>query len=187
MSAGDLLDRGRSVVVVVDVQEAFSKAVPGFDRIAAGAKTLVSGAVEMGVPVICTEQYPKGLGETVDEVAAALPSGAGPIEKTRFSAAEAEGFDLGGRDQAVLCGVETHVCVAQTALSLLTEGVDVRVVEDAVGSRLASDREVGLRRMTEAGAVASSVEASLFELLREAGTPEFKTVQKLILDFNPAG
>lgn len=185
MSAGNLLSRDRTTLLVVDVQEAFRNAVPGFERIAEATATLVRGAVEMDVPIICTEQYPKGLGETVPEVSSVLPSAASPIEKTRFSATGADGFDLGGRDQVVLCGVETHVCVAQTAVDLLGAGVDVRVVEDAVGSRSDSDRDVGLRRMNEAGAVASSVEASLFELLGEAGTPEFKSVQKLILEFSP--
>ena len=185
MSAGDLLSRERTTLVVVDVQEAFRKAVPGFQRIAEATATLVRGAAEMGVPIICTEQYPKGLGATVPEVSSVLPSEAAPIEKARFSAAGAEGFDLADRNQVVLCGVETHVCVAQTAVDLLGRGVDVRVVEDAVGSRYDSDRDVGLRRMTEAGGVASSVEASLFELLGEAGTPEFKSVQKMILEFSP--
>ena len=185
MSAGDLLDRSRTAVLVVDVQEAFRKAVPDFDQIAAATAALVAGASEMGVPVICTEQYPKGLGSTVPEVASRLPDGAEPLEKSRFAATGAAGFDLGGRDQVVLCGVEAHVCVAQTAVDLLGRGVDVRVVENAVGSRFETDREVGLRRMAEAGAVASSVEASLFELLGEAGSAEFKAVQKTILDFAP--
>lgn len=185
MSASDLLERERTTVLVVDVQEAFRTAVPDFERIAAATGALVEGAGEMGVPVICTEQYPKGLGSTVPEVASKLPPGVRPLEKSRFSATGADGFDLDGRDQVVLCGVEAHVCVAQTAIDLLGRGVDVRVVENAVGSRFASDREVGLRRMADAGAVASSVEASLFELLGEAGSPEFKAVQKTILDFAP--
>lgn len=185
MSAGDLLERDRCALVVVDVQEAFRKAVPDFDRIASAAATLVSAVGEMGVEVVCTEQYPKGLGATVPEVASALPKGVEPIEKTDFSATGADGFDLSNRDQVILCGVEAHVCVAQTAIDLLGRGIDVRLVENAIGSRFETDREVGLMRMREAGAVASSVEASLFELLGRAGTPEFKAVQRLILDFAP--
>ena len=187
MSAADLLSRDRAVLLVVDVQEAFRKAVPDFEQIAQASATLVGGSVEMDIPIICTEQYPQGLGSTVPEVASRLPEGYEPIPKTRFSATGAEGFDLGDRDQVVLCGVETHVCVAQTAINLLRGGIDVRVVEDAVGSRSRSDRDVGLRRIAEAGGVASSVEASLFELLGEAGTPEFKSVQKMILEFSPGG
>lgn len=187
MSASDLLSRERTLLLVVDVQEAFRKAVPGFERIAQASGTLVGGAVEMEIPIVCTEQYPQGLGSTVPEVSSRLPEGYTPIPKTRFSATGAEGFDLGDRDQVVLCGVEAHVCVAQTAIDLLGRGVDVRVVEDAVGSRSQANRDVGLRRIAEAGGVASSVEASLFELLGEAGTPEFKSVQKMILEFSPGG
>ena len=102
-----------------------------------------------------------------------------------FSAAEAEGFDLGGRDQAIVCGIETHVCVNQTALDLLASGADVQVVEDAVGSRFPDSKRIGLRKMERAGAVLTSVETALFELLGRAGTDEFKAVQKLILEYAP--
>jgi nicotinamidase-related amidase len=103
------LDRERTALVVVDIQEAFRKAVPSFDAVAESAATLVQGAEAMGIPIVVTEQYPKGLGHTVPEVAEHLPEGLKPIEKVRFSAAEAEGFDLNGRDQALVCGIETHV------------------------------------------------------------------------------
>ena len=98
-----------------------------------------------------------------------------------FSAARADGFDLQGREQALVCGIETHVCVSQTVHDLLARGVEVHVPADAVGSRHAIDYDRGLERMERAGAVVSTVEAALFELLERAGTPEFKEVQKLIL------
>ncbi len=98
-----------------------------------------------------------------------------------FSAARAEGFDLGGRSQALVCGIETHVCVSQTVHDLLADGVEVHVPADAVGSRHTIDYERGLERLERAGAVVSTVEASLFELLERAGTPQFKAVQNLIL------
>jgi nicotinamidase-related amidase len=180
------LDPERTALVVVDVQEGFRKAVPGFERAAEATATLVRGAEAIGIPVIVTEQYPKGLGETAEEVAEHLPEGSKPIEKLCFSAAEAEGFDLGGRDQAVVCGVETHVCVNQTVLDLLESEVEVQVAEDAVASRSEENKRVGLRKMERAGAVLTSVETALFELLRKAGTDEFKTVQKLILEFSPS-
>ena len=132
-----------------------------------------------------SEQYPKGLGQTVPEVADHLPEGTQPLQKLIFSAAEAEGFDLGGRDQALICGVETHVCVNQTALDLLASGVEVQIAEDAVGSRSEENKQVGLHKMERAGAVMTSVETALFELLGRAGTDEFKRVQKLILDYAP--
>jgi nicotinamidase-related amidase len=171
--------------VVVDVQEAFRKAIPDFDRVAKATATLIEGASIIGVPIVATEQYPKGLGETVPEVAEHLPKGTVPLEKVCFSAADAEGFDLAGRDQALVCGIETHVCVNQTALGLLESGVEVQVAEDAVGSRFDENKQVGLHKMERAGAVLTSVETALFELLGRAGTDEFKRVQRLILDYAP--
>ena len=105
-----------------------------------------------------------------------------PIEKTVFSAARADGFDLGGRTQAIVCGIETHVCVSQTVHDLLEpgrRGACARRTPSARGIEI--DYERGLERMERAGAVVSTVEAALFELLERAGTPEFKAVQKLIL------
>jgi nicotinamidase-related amidase len=174
-----LLKRESSVLVVVDVQEAFRPAVLDFDRIARNTAVLVEGAHALGIPVVATEQYPKGLGRTVPEVAEHL-NGAEPIEKVSFSAARADGFDMDGRDQALVCGIETHVCVSQTAHDLLERGVEVHVARDAVTSRTEENREVGLRKMERAGAVITSVETALFELLGAAGSDEFKTVQRLV-------
>ncbi len=170
---------------MVDVQEAFRKAIPDFERIAKAAATLIEGAEAIGIPIVITEQYPKGLGETVPEVAEYLPDGVQPLEKVVFAASEAEGFDLEGRDQALVCGIETHVCVNQTALDLLASGVEVQIAEDAVGSRTDENKRVGLHKMEQAGATLTSVETALFELLGRAGTDEFKQIQKLILDFAP--
>lgn len=179
------LDAGRAALVVIDVQEGFRRAIEGFDGIAAATATLLRGAGEIGLPVHVTEQYPKGLGHTVPEVADHLPEGAEPITKTCFSAAEADGFDLGGRDQAIVCGIETHVCVNQSVLDLLDAGVEVHVVTDAVGSRSAANRALGLAKAERAGAWLTSVETALFELLREAGTDRFKAVQRLVLEYAP--
>ena len=174
------LDPNRAVLVVIDVQEAFRPAVDGFDRIARASGVLVEGAHAVGIPIVVTEQYPRGLGHTVPEVADRLPEGTRRIEKVCFSACEAEGFELEGRDQVLLCGIETHVCVNQTALDLLEEGVEVHVAADAVGSRTKENRALGLRKVERAGAWPSSVETALFELVRGAGTEEFKRVQALV-------
>jgi nicotinamidase-related amidase len=179
------LDPSRAALVVVDVQEGFRRAIPDFDRIAAAAATLARGAEAMELPILVTEQYPKGLGATVPEVAAALPEGTEPLAKTVFSAAAADGFDLGGREQAIVCGIETHVCVNQTVLDLLDRGVEVHVAADAVGSRSAANRELGLAKAERAGAWLTSVETALFELLGAAGSERFKAVQKLILEYAP--
>jgi nicotinamidase-related amidase len=172
-----LLNRDRTALVVVDVQEGF-RSYASFMAVADACAKLVQAARILDVPRIISEQYPKGLGHTAKEVGL---EGETPIEKSVFSAARAEGFDLGGRDQAVVCGIETHVCVSQTVIDLLERGVEVHVPADAVGSRHAIDYERGLERLERAGAVVSTVEAALFELLERAGTPEFKSVQKLIL------
>ena len=172
-----LLDRRRTALVVVDVQEGF-RSYESFAGVADACAKLVQAARILEVPRLVSEQYPKGLGHTAPEVGL---EGEQPLEKSVFSAARAEGFDLGARDQAVVCGIETHVCVSQTVHDLLDRGVEVHVPADAVGSRHTIDYERGLERLERAGAVVTTVEAALFELLGRAGTPEFKAVQKLIL------
>jgi nicotinamidase-related amidase len=172
-----LLARDRTALVVVDVQEGF-RGYGAFAEVASGAAKLVQAARILELPVLVSEQYPKGLGHTAPEVGLlAEPR----IEKTVFSAARAEGFDLAGAEQAIVCGIETHVCVSQTVHDLLEDSVEVHVPADAVGSRHALDHQRGLERMEGAGAIVSTVEAALFELLERAGTPEFKAVQKLII------
>jgi nicotinamidase-related amidase len=172
-----LLQRERAALVVVDVQESF-RPYASFTGVASACGKLLSAARLLDVPRILSEQYPKGLGHTAPEVGIEDER---PIEKIVFSAARADGFDLGGRDQAIVCGIETHVCVSQTVHDLLERGVAVHVPADAVGSRHAIDYERGLERMERAGAVIGTIEAALFELLERADVPEFKAVQKLIL------
>ncbi len=172
-----LLERHRAALVVIDVQEGF-RPYPVFERVAGACHKLLEAARILGVPALVSEQYPKGLGPTAPEVGLEDEP---RIEKTVFSAARAEGFDLHGRTQAIVCGIETHVCVSQTVHDLLNAGLEVHVPADAVGSRHEIDYERGLERMERAGAIVGTVEASLFELLERAGTPEFKAVQKLII------
>jgi nicotinamidase-related amidase len=172
-----LLQRDSAALIVVDVQEGF-RPYAAFEGVARASAKLLEAARILGVPALVSEQYPKGLGHTAPEVGV----GQEPrIEKTVFSAVRADGFDLNGRGQAIVCGIETHVCVSQTVHDLLAQGVEVHVPADAVGSRHSIDYERGLERMERAGAVVSTVEAALFELLERAGTPEFKAVQKLII------
>ena len=172
-----LLRRRDTALVVVDVQEGF-RSYTSFEAVARACSKLVGGARILEVPLIVSEQYPKGLGHTAPEVGLEDEH---RIEKTVFSAARAEGFDLAGRTQAIVCGIETHVCVSQTVHDLLDRGMDVHVPADAVGSRHQLDYERGLERLEQAGAIVSTVESVLFELLERAGTPEFKAVQRLIL------
>ncbi len=172
-----LLNRDRTALVVVDVQEAF-RPYESFAGVADACAKLVQTARILDLPMTVSEQYPKGLGHTAPEVGLEVQT---PIEKSVFSAARADGFDLEGRNQAIVCGIETHVCVSQTVHDLLGQGVEVHVPADAVGSRYLIDYERGLERLERAGAVVTTVEAALFELLERAGTPEFKAVQKLII------
>jgi len=172
-----LLGRDRAALVVIDVQEGF-RPYAAFAPVASACAKLLQASRILEIPAIVSEQYPKGLGATAPEVGL----GEEPVlEKTVFSAARADGFDLGGRSQAIVCGIETHVCVSQTVHDLLDRGVEVHVPADAVGSRHEIDYQRGLERMERAGAIVGTVEASLFELLERAGSPEFKAVQKLIL------
>jgi nicotinamidase-related amidase len=172
-----LLHRDRAALIVVDVQEGF-RPYASFAGVAASCAKLLAAARILGVPSLVSEQYPKGLGHSAPELGLQDEP---RIEKTVFSAVRADGFDLGERNQAVVCGIEAHVCVSQTVHDLLERGVEVHVPADAVGSRHQIDYERGLERLQRAGAVVGTVEGSLFELLQRAGTPEFKAVQKLVL------
>jgi nicotinamidase-related amidase len=172
-----LLKREEAVLVVVDVQEGF-RSYASFAAVAEACSKLVQAGRMLGVPRIVSEQYPKGLGHTAPEVGLEDEP---RIEKTVFSAARADGFDLDERKQAIVCGIETHVCVSQTVHDLLDRGLEVHIPADAVGSRHQLDYERGLERLERAGAIVSTVESVLFELLERAGTPEFKEVQRLIL------
>ena len=171
-----LLSREQTVLVVIDVQEGF-RPYTVFAGVAAACAKLVQAARILELRTLVSEQYPKGLGHTAPEVGLEQER---RIEKTVFSAARAEGFDLGGAAQAIVCGIEAHVYVSQTVHDLLADGIEVHVPADAVGSRHDIDYECGLERMVRAGAVVTTVESALFELLERAGTPEFKAVQALI-------
>jgi nicotinamidase-related amidase len=174
-----MLERERTALVVVDVQEAFRPAVGEFETVARNAGILVQGARALDLPIVVTEQYPRGLGHTVPEVAEHL-DGVEPLEKVVFSAARADGFGLGDRDQALVCGIEAHVCVEQTVQDLLDRDVEVHVAADAVTSRTALNRRLGVEKMERSGAWVTSTEMALFELVGRAGTDEFKRIQALV-------
>ncbi|MDQ6916023.1 MAG: isochorismatase family protein [Actinomycetota bacterium] len=174
-----VLERDRAALVVVDVQEAFRPAVGEFETVARNAGILVQGARALDLPIVVTEQYPKGLGATVPEVAEHL-DGVEPLEKVVFSACRADGFGLGDRDQALVCGIEAHVCVEQTVQDLLDRDVEVHVAADAVSSRTALNRRLGVEKMERSGAWITSTEMALFELVGRAGTDEFKQIQALV-------
>jgi nicotinamidase-related amidase len=177
------LTRARAGLVAVDVQERLLPAIFEPQRVVQNTVRLIQGAAILRVPIFATEQYRKGLGPTAREVAAAIP-GFAPVEKLAFSACGAAGFIPTLRSQhvseAILCGIEAHVCVSQTCLDLLDEGFRVFVAADAVSSRTSENCRFGLDRMRAAGAVIVSTEMALFELLERAGTEEFRQILKLV-------
>ncbi len=182
-----LLDAQRSVLIVIDLQK---KLVPAIDKgaeVVANAGILLAAAGRLGVPVIVSEQYPKGLGLTVDAIAAKLPNHSKTIAKLTFSAARSADFcrDLSalrarGRDQMVICGTETHVCVLQTVADLLGQELHVYLVIDASGARAEENRRAGVARMAGLGAQCVTSEMVLFEWLEAAGSDDFKELSKLI-------
>ena len=175
--------RAKAGLVVVDVQERLLPAIYESQRVVQNTVRLIQGATRLRVPIFATEQYRKGLGPTVPEVAAVIP-GFAPMEKLAFSACGASGFTPALKkrkiSEAILCGVEAHVCVSQTCLDLLEKAFRVFVVADAVSSRTPENYRFGLDRMRAAGAVIVSTEMALFELLERAGTEEFKQILKLV-------
>ena len=179
-----LLDREHAGLIVVDVQEAFRPVIDRFDQVVANCGLLAEGFGVLGRPVLVTEQYPKGLGHTVPELAERLPGGARLVEKTRFSAYGVSAFDEAiaesGAASWVVAGIEAHVCVNQTVHDLLQFGFQVQVAADAVSSRTPTNRELGMAKMTAAGAGTTSAEMALFEMLEEAGSDEFKQISRLV-------
>ena len=179
-----LLSRDGTGLIVVDVQEGFRPVIDGFDAMARNVGILAEGFGVLGRPVLVSEQYPKGLGHTVAEVEERLPAFTDRVEKMRFSACGVEAFERALAEARcsrwVVCGIETHVCVNQTALDLLERGYEVHVAEDAVSSRSPVNRRIGLDKMLSAGARATSAEMALFEMLEQAGGDEFKAISKLV-------
>ncbi|MEQ1603826.1 MAG: hydrolase [Pyrinomonadaceae bacterium] len=184
MAHANLLQPGKTALVVVDVQEAFRNAIPDFALIVSRISTAIQGFQLLNVAVIVTEQYPKGLGNTAEEIQFVLNEGCEPIEKTAFSSCGAAEFvaklDELGVSQVVLCGLETHICVSQTAHDLLDRGFLVHILSDCVASRFDYNREAGLAKMSRSGVIESSTEMALFELMQDAKHEKFKEIQALI-------
>lgn len=178
------LSREHAALAVIDMQEAFRAVISDFGEVAARIGKAVQGARLLEVPVIVTEQYPKGLKHTAEEIIPHLPAELKAIEKFCFSSCGAQDFQsqLINRNikQVLVCGIEAHICVAQTVLDLLAQGMEVHLLVDCITSRKPESKEVALARLIQAGAVPSNLEMVLFELMRTADSPQFKAVQSLI-------
>jgi nicotinamidase-related amidase len=178
------LDPKRTALAVIDVQESFRPHVPDFAELAARVALVTRAAQLLGLPVVVTEQYPKGLGHTAAEIRAVLPENFEAVEKTAFSSCGAQEFvsrlEQAGARQVLLCGIEAHVCVNQTAHDLLARGYQVHLLTDCISSRAEQNKRVGVEKMLRSGALPSSIEMALFELMRDARHEQFKAIQKLI-------
>ena len=180
----NVLDTSKAGLLVVDIQEAFRNVIADFEVLAKRAATAVQGFQILELPIFVTEQYPKGLGVTAAEIVEVVANDFEFIEKTAFSSCGAkiltDHLHSAGISQVVICGLETHVCVNQTAHDLLHLGFDVHLLTDCVASRFESDKQTGLSKMFASGVIPSCVEMSLFELMRDAKREKFKAVQKLV-------
>lgn len=178
-----LLHSDRSQLLIIDVQEKLLPVIQFSEQLLAGIKFLLSTAEIIGIPAFVSEQYPKGLGPTVSQIIDHNITKQ-VFEKLSFSASQnflkAMASTADDRDQIVLVGIETHICVLQTALDLLHQGKQVFVVEDCVGSRNANDQRVGLNRIQAAGGIVTCAESVAFEWCEIAGTPEFKQISRLV-------
>lgn len=176
-----------TALVVVDVQGKLITLVPEYRRIVWNIRRLLDGAAILGVERLGTEQYPQGLGPTVPELAERLPDP--PESKLAFSAggcANLARLRDSGVSRVLLAGIETHVCIQQTALDLLAAGYQVYLAVDAVGARHPVDHATALGRLESAGATLTTTEAALFEWCIRAGTPEFKQISQLVREPAPA-
>ena len=174
------LDPATCLLAIIDVQERLLAAMPDAERVVARCRRLAEAARLLGVRTVLTEQYPQGLGPTPAELASLLPPAA---SKLAFSCSGCGAFDeavASGAGAVVLAGLETHVCVTQTALDLAAAGVTVFVAVDAVASRHQVDHDTALRRLEAAGAVLTTSEAVLFEWCRTAEHPQFQAVRRLV-------
>lgn len=185
-----MLDRADSLLLVIDVQEKYQPHLFEAARVVEGCRRLIEGAKLCGVPILVTEQYPQGLGPTVEVLRRALaPIQA--IDKLTMSCMGADAFrvalEAARRRQVVVCGIEAHACVNQTVHDLLAAGYDVQMAEDAISARFARDLAVAMRRLAQIGARPSTVETILLEWVRSAQAPEFGEIRRLIRDPLPGG
>ncbi len=179
-----LLHHDQTIVVVIDMQETLLHAIHNGEQLQQNVRTLLQGINILRVPVVSTTQYTEKLGPIAPPIKSLLPPLLPPFDKMSFSCygspAFASELQRAGRKQVLLCGAETHICVSQTALELVAAGFQVHVAIDAVSSRTEANWRLGLDKMRQSGVLQTSVEMALYELMREAGTPEFREILKIV-------
>lgn len=179
-----MLTVDNTVLLVIDVQGKLAQLMDQKENLTANLEKIIKGTQVLEIPVIWTEQVPEKLGPTLPELAGLLARSAQPVSKASFSCCGVEPFmsalEKTKRQQVLVTGIETHICVYQTSVDLLAEGYEVQVVADAVSSRTAENRQIGLNRMQSAGAVLTSTEMALFELLRVAEGDKFRQISKIV-------
>ncbi|HEY9787590.1 MAG TPA: hydrolase [Candidatus Obscuribacterales bacterium] len=178
-----LVSQSEAILLIVDVQESFRKHIQDFANLTRNISIMVEASKILKVPVFVTEQYPQGLGNIVSEIAACLGDHK-RFEKSCFSCLGSQEFvnevqDF-GRKQILVTGIEAHVCVSQTVHDLIAHDFQVHLISDAIASRSQKNRDIGMEKMVGAGAIPSSVETALFEMLVESNTETFKAVQRLV-------
>lgn len=173
-----------SVAIAVDFQEKLMPVVQDANQITNNAIILLSGLKELGVPLYLTQQYTRGLGQTVQPILEVVQDNTKesptPIEKISFSAYQVIQEFIEGKRYVIICGVEAHICVLQTVIDLVAAGYIPVLVADCISSRKELDKQIAMERAKQEGAIITTYEAILFELLREAGTERSKRIQKLI-------
>ena len=178
-----MLEATNTALAIIDVQGKLATLMHEREQLYENLQILVRGVCALELPILWMEQYPEGLGPTIPELSELLGDQV-PLPKLSFSACGQSEFVQhllqSGRKQVLIAGIETHICVYQTARELLDRGYEVEVVEDAVSSRTAANKRVGLEKIRSAGAEITSIETALFELLREAGGPQFKEIARLV-------
>ena len=184
MQHQNTLELTRSVLAIIDMQGAFRSKIAEFTETASRIALMVQAAKLLRLPIIVTEQYPKGLGHTASEIKDILPASIEIIEKTTFSSCGVRPFETQlkqtGAKQVIVCGIEAHICVNQTVHDLLARRFQAHLLIDCITARNPNNREIGLGKMQMSGAIPSTVEMVLFELLRDAKHKQFKAIQDLI-------
>lgn len=178
-----MLDKKSTALVIIDVQEKLTNVIFEKEKLVQNLVKLIEGAKVLGLPIIWTEQYPKGLGETIPELKSILEE-IKSIEKIHFSCCGEPDFrfelEKASAHTLLVAGIEAHVCVYQTVADLIDSSFQVELVTDAISSRIPENRELGIKKCEDLGANLTSVEMCLFELLKQAGTFEFKAISKIV-------